>query len=384
MSPGGKGHSSRKRRRCIRVIGEERTKIAKQVLAQAIHCQRVIDRTATSFGLISPTCLGAARKAGPRSRAIARACAGFAGPDIGSCGPLPDCVIASATQTGHDLAVATYGFRPEQQGQLCGNGVIDTGETCDDGAANGPTAACTDKCQKARCGDGVVEAGVEQCDPGSQPMSSSPITNDPDCNSDCKLTTCGDGVIQTGGSRPDEQCDDGDKNGAPGDQCTSSCQFVTVSCPAGATVDVTVTFVATPMTYTSDYISGFDVTVGYPPSLSFPGSQFLPVEDPSDPASRLILLGGPFNLYDGTLVNFFDSDTSIRTIVSGAATNLVKFSSQDTDPAHQVPFERIRFDCISDGELTAGTFPCTRKIVNKLGQPLPPNELPDCRITLSR
>src|SRR5262249_21838431 len=169
------------RRRCINTIGRIRSKIVHQVLAQAVRCQHAIDRTATTFGLISPTCLVPAKHAGGRSRAIVQACAGFTGADVGSCSPLPTCVISSATQTGHDLAVATYGFSPDQQGDLCGNGKVDPGESCDEGAANSPTGACTDKCLKAACGDGKVEAGVEECDPGSQPGSSSPKTDDPDC-----------------------------------------------------------------------------------------------------------------------------------------------------------------------------------------------------------
>jgi cysteine-rich repeat protein len=46
---------------------------------------------------------------------------------------------------------------------LCGNGRIDSGERCDDGNLD-DTDACTSACQPARCGDGVVEATVEQCD----------------------------------------------------------------------------------------------------------------------------------------------------------------------------------------------------------------------------
>src|SRR5262249_45922088 len=151
-----------------------------QVLERAVRCQRSIDRTATSFGIISPACLGSAPNPGRRAQDIVRACSGFTGPDIGTCGPLPTCVLASATQTAHDVAVSTYGFSPEQQGQLCGNGKVDPGESCDAGAANGPTGACTDECLKATCGDGHVEAGVEECDPGKD-AAGNVITEDPNC-----------------------------------------------------------------------------------------------------------------------------------------------------------------------------------------------------------
>jgi cysteine-rich repeat protein len=367
------------RRRCIDTIGRVRSKIVHQLLAQSVRCQRAIDRTATSFGLISPTCLGPTRNVARRSRAIIQACAGFTGADVGSCSPLPTCVIASATQTGHDLAVATYGFSPSQQGELCGDGKVDPGESCDDGAANSPTGACTDECLKAACGDGKVEAGVEQCDPGSQPGSSSPKTDDPNCTATCKLTYCGDGVVQTGGNRPDEQCDDG--NNVAGDGCSPTCQFETVSCPAGSTIDATVTFVTSSDTFSSGNVAGIDISIGYPPSVSFPGSQFLPLEDPSDPASRLILLGGPYNLYDGTVVTFFDYDTSIRTVISGG--QIAGNSGFLIFNFPEIPFERIRFDCVSGMPVTRAAFPCTiTKMVNQIGGDIPPSAQPECKVTL--
>lgn len=49
----------------------------------------------------------------------------------------------------------------------CGNGTIERGENCDDGppaSNNCDTCRCTSTCQRAYCGDGFVEAGVEECD----------------------------------------------------------------------------------------------------------------------------------------------------------------------------------------------------------------------------
>ena len=250
---------------------------------------------------------------------------------------------------------------------------------------NSPTGSCTDTCQKAACGDGKVEAGVEECDPGNQPGSSSPVTDDPDCNSDCQFTRCGDGVVQTGGHRrPDEQCDDGDKNGTPGDQCASACQFVTVSCPAGGTIDVTATFISDNSTFSSGNIAGIDLSIGYPPSVSFPGSQFLPLEDPSDPASRIVLLGGPFDLYNvGALISLFDYDTSIRTLISGGTLPSNGNNGFMILNFPEIPFERIRFDCPADTQVTAAAFPCTiNKMVNQIGGSVPMDELPECKITL--
>src|SRR5262249_36762889 len=74
---GATGPAGKARRRCIDTIGRVRSKIVHQVLARAIRCQRAIDRTATSFGLISPTCLVAAQNVAARARTIVQACAGF-------------------------------------------------------------------------------------------------------------------------------------------------------------------------------------------------------------------------------------------------------------------------------------------------------------------
>jgi hypothetical protein len=61
----------------------------------------------------------------------------------------------------------------------CGNAVIDPGEGCDDGQ-NVETGTCP-HCVKAFCGDGYVQAGVEQCDPGASNWSGK-------CDALCKRT----------------------------------------------------------------------------------------------------------------------------------------------------------------------------------------------------
>ena len=50
-------------------------------------------------------------------------------------------------------------------GGMCGNGIVEAGEQCDDGnQANGD--GCGDGCFLEQCGNGIVEAG-EQCDDGN-------------------------------------------------------------------------------------------------------------------------------------------------------------------------------------------------------------------------
>ncbi|MEC7112974.1 MAG: hypothetical protein VXW72_05505, partial [Candidatus Thermoplasmatota archaeon] len=61
------------------------------------------------------------------------------------------------------------------------------------------TAACTAGCKNATCGDGFVQAGVEECDLGDGSN-----INTGNCTLACKNSTCGDGFLQAG-----EACDDG-------------------------------------------------------------------------------------------------------------------------------------------------------------------------------
>lgn len=51
----------------------------------------------------------------------------------------------------------------------CGNARLDSGEQCDDGAANSdmPNASCRANCTYARCGDKIVDAPLELCDDGN-------------------------------------------------------------------------------------------------------------------------------------------------------------------------------------------------------------------------
>ena len=97
---------------------------------------------------------------------------------------------------------------------VCGDGVVDEGEGCDEGAANADDAACTLACAPAACGDGLTQAGVEGCDDGNLDAGDG-------CSATCTLESCGDGVVSG-----DEACDDG--NQADDDDCLNLC--VAASC----------------------------------------------------------------------------------------------------------------------------------------------------------
>jgi cysteine-rich repeat protein len=118
------------------------------------------------------------------------------------------------TATG---GATSTGAASSSGGAVCGDGVVDPGEACDDGNTD-DADGCTNACALPGCGDGIV-AGDEQCDDGN--------TEDNDaCTSACKPAACGDGFIQAGV----EACDDG--NADDTDDCLSTC--VAAKCGDGA------------------------------------------------------------------------------------------------------------------------------------------------------
>lgn len=99
---------------------------------------------------------------------------------------------------------------------VCGDGIFDPRcEECDAGAGNDDHApdTCRTTCVLPSCGDGVVDSG-ELCDDGTP----SPCDG---CDDTCRPVAglvCGDGVLVPGCS---EQCDDG--NAVAGDGCAPTC-----------------------------------------------------------------------------------------------------------------------------------------------------------------
>ena len=155
------------------------------------------------------------------------------------------------------------------------------------------------------------------------------------------------------------------------------------SCPSGGLVDVITTLVPDINTFSSGQVGGIEVDVGYPASVSMPGSQFLPVNDPSDPATLIVLLSRTppgINLYDG-LQTFFDNDTAspfvLRTVLTLNLTSNLIFNQT-------VPFERARFTCTPGAAISATSFVCTvPQEVNAIGGTVPAGARPPCVLTLA-
>ncbi|MFT6627770.1 MAG: cysteine-rich repeat protein [Flavobacteriales bacterium] len=145
---------------------------------------------------------------GPRNGEPLACAVDCSGPTLGVCGN-------GVTEPGEncDDAGDSASCNADCRAALCGDGMLNeaSGERCDDGSVNGEALACAADCSgptTALCGNGVIEAG-EVCDEGTQTDL---------CNSDCTSALCGDGVIN---AEAGESCDDG--NDVDTDDCNTLC-----------------------------------------------------------------------------------------------------------------------------------------------------------------
>ncbi|HVM97901.1 MAG TPA: DUF4215 domain-containing protein, partial [Candidatus Acidoferrales bacterium] len=119
----------------------------------------------------------------------------------------PDGHIVASGQ-GVDAGDNDVGLIARFDNSICGNGVLESGEQCEDGnLVNGD--GCDMNCTSTACGNGIQTAG-EACDDGN-------LTSGDGCDANCRPTGCGNG-IRTGS----EVCDDG--NLTDGDGCDSNCR----------------------------------------------------------------------------------------------------------------------------------------------------------------
>ena len=104
---------------------------------------------------------------------------------------------------------------------ICGDGVIETGEVCDDGKNDGSYGSCLPGC-KGRgpyCGDVKVTTPPEECDDGTNLITYGGATKK--CGPGCKFSRyCGDSITSDG-----EECDEGLLNGTGYGHCTAACKL---------------------------------------------------------------------------------------------------------------------------------------------------------------
>jgi len=117
---------------------------------------------------------------------------------------------AGTAQSGADRCSVPVDLRVLHQPGAVGRRLLSAGagDTTGRSVSNRIVLACAPN--PAVCGNGVTEIG-EQCDDGNAASCDG-------CSDTCRVERCGDGIIACG-----EQCDDGPANGQPGDPCSATC-----------------------------------------------------------------------------------------------------------------------------------------------------------------
>ncbi|MCA9706973.1 MAG: DUF4215 domain-containing protein [Myxococcales bacterium] len=108
----------------------------------------------------------------------------------------------------------------------CGDGMIESGEVCDDGNTTGGDGCSADCLSDETCPNGILDTlAGEVCDDGN-------FENGDGCSDTCMSDeTCGNGIIDAVAG---EACDDGDANG-PAGPCGLDCQVVEDPGTSGST-----------------------------------------------------------------------------------------------------------------------------------------------------
>lgn len=123
----------KKKLKCVQDVAKARAAIFAEIIKESTKCQGALDKVATTFGGLASTCVRTAVKAGPKALAtIQKDCVDTALTGLGTCLPLPGCVVDQATAAAQVAVSSTYqlGFA------TCGNNVLEDPEQCDDGNTN--------------------------------------------------------------------------------------------------------------------------------------------------------------------------------------------------------------------------------------------------------
>ena len=106
---------------------------------------------------------------------------------------------------------------------------MDRNEQCDDGNRTN-FDACTNACERARCGDGIIREDLDENDEGFEACDDNNANDQDACTNSCARARCGDGIVRrdiTNFAGGWEECDDG--NIVQDDGCTRSCRYSSIA-----------------------------------------------------------------------------------------------------------------------------------------------------------
>lgn len=127
-------------------------------------------------------------------------CASSSGPPATESGSSSDASSSEGSSTAREESSS------EGPTSVCGNGVIEGAEECDD---SGESASCNVNCTTSMCGDAIFNATAgEECDVGGESFG---------CDVDCTDVVCGDGLVNASHA---EECDDGGQTATCDGDCT--------------------------------------------------------------------------------------------------------------------------------------------------------------------
>ncbi len=251
------------------------------------------------------------------------------------------------------LVAASCGGSGDNAFENCGNGVVDSGEQCDDGNLVDQDS-CLSTCEPNVCGDGFVNDGVEQCEPdvptGKSCAEFGFVTGSLACNADCTIDTSGcSGTLgsPTPKATPTGAVATPTPGGSPGEAtATASPEEPTATptpgaggtCQAGDTVVVTTAF--------DQAFAAFAITLAYPTdAVNVPGSgQDAAVKQ----RVQFVVSGGLSTSSDDDDIGGDGVDDTLHA----------SFVSNVDNPAG--PIVTVTFDCTpGQPKPAAGAFTCT-------------------------
>lgn len=186
------------------------------------------------------------------------------------------------------------------------------------------------------CGDGVKE-GDEECDNGGDTPDMQCTNNSSQGNGPCTLTFCGDTVVQTPNGDPgtNEDCDDGPSGSAT---CDTSCAFVTTTTTTTTTTITTTTTTAAPTTTTT----AASTTTTAAPTTTTTAATTTTTAAPTTTTSTApttTTTGGTTSTTMGTGPTTTTTTTPTTTTTAAATTTTTLVPGEPGDKVEDVPLE---------------------------------------------